>query len=564
MKFNEMLYTRPDEQAYMQDMRTLLNELKQAPDAETFLPIYAKINTMRRHLKTMMILAEIRHTINTVDTFYDAENAYWDEAKPRYTAMDVELIRIAVEKPYRHELQKEIPAVWFAQGECALRSFDASVIEDLVEENKLKSAYGKLKAGAQIAFDGKTLNLAQIESYTQSPDRAVRKAASDAKFAFFAAHADEFDAIYDRMVSVRNRMAVKLGYADYHAMSFDTMNRIGYDAADIRRLRKAVLAYATPQAEKITKAQQERLGLDTIAYYDLNLEFADGNAVPHGAAEDLVQYAAKMYHEMSPETASFIDVMVENEMWDLLARPNKEMGGYETEIPEYGVPFIFANFNGTSGDVDVLTHEAGHAFQTYMASAIENPDLATPTMEGAEIDSMSMEFFAYPWMDLFFKEQADRYRFSHMCRTIRFLPYGVLVDHFQEEVYTHPKWTPQERKACWRKLEKQYLPYKNYDGCALLEDGGWWYQQNHIFRDPFYYIDYVLAQICAQQFFLRKEEKDAAYWQDYLSLLRLGGTKNFIELVREAHLQSPFEPETLRHVMEELEKWLQNMQTKKL
>lgn len=564
MKFKDMLYTRPDENAYRQEMQALLKELEQAKDAETFFPIFAKINTMRRHLKTMMILVEIRHTINTADTFYEKENAYWDEAGPQYTALDIDLYKIAVNKPYRKDLLKEIPASWFALGECALRTFDLAVIEDMVEENKLMSAYGKLKASALIDFDGKKLNLAQMGPYMQSTDRSTRKAAYDANITFFVEHEDEFDRIYDCLVKVRNRMAVKLGFANYHAMSFYTMNRIGYHASDIAKLRQAVQEYVTPMVLKITDAQRQRLGLDQIAYYDLDLEFKDGNAVPHGSAEELIQYASKMYHEMSPETGSFIDLMVDNELWDLLTRANKEMGGYETEIPEYGVPFIFANFNGTSGDVDVLTHEAGHAFQTYMAGAIENPDIATPTMEGAEIDSMSMEFFAYPWMHLFFQKQADRYRYAHMAKTICFLPYGALVDHFQEEVYTHPDWTPAERKACWRKLEKRYQPYKNYDGCTLLEKGCWWYRQNHIFQSPFYYIDYVLAQICAQQFFLRKEEGDKAYWQDYLSLLRLGGTKNFTELVKEAHLQSPFEADTIRMVMDKLEVWLKDMQAKAL
>lgn len=557
MKFKDMLYTRPDEQAYRQDMQALLKELAQAEDAAAFFPIFTKITAMRRHLKTMTILAEIRHTINTADAFYEKENEYWDETGPHYTALDIELYQIAVHKPYRQELLKKIPASWFALAECALRTFDPSVMADMVEENKLMSAYSKLKATALIDFDGKQLNLSQMAPYMQSTDRAVRKAAYDAKMAFFVAHEEEFDTIYDRLVKVRNRMALKLGFKDYHAMSFYTMNRIGYGAQDISKLRKAVEEYVTPMVVRLSDAQQKRLGLDQIAYYDLALDFKDGNAVPHGTPEELIQYASKMYHEMSPETGAFIDLMVDNELWDLLTRLNKEMGGYETEIPEYGVPFIFANFNGTSGDVDVLTHEAGHAFQTYMAGAIENPDIATPTMEGAEVDSMSMEFFAYPWMHLFFQEQADRYRYTHMANTIRFLPYGVLVDHFQEEVYTHPDWTAVERKACWRRLEKVYQPYKNYEGCALLEKGCWWYQQNHIFQSPFYYIDYVLAQLCAQQFFLRKEEGDKTYWQDYLSLLRLGGTKNFIELVQEAHLQSPFEANTIQMVMAKLEKWLQ-------
>ncbi len=289
-----------------------------------------------------------------------------------------------------------------------------------------------------------------------------------------------------------------------------------------------------------------------------------GNPIPKGSAEDLVEAAVNMYHEMSPETAEFIDMMKNDELWDLIARPNKEMGGYETEIPEYKSQFIFSNFNGTSGDVDVLTHEAGHAFQTFMAKDITIPDVSCPTMESAEIDSMSMEFFAYPWMENFFKEDTAKYRYAHMCGTITFLPYGVLVDHYQEEIYSHPEWSIEERKQCWRNLEKMYQPYKNYEECPFLEKGTWWYQQGHIFQSPFYYIDYTLAQVVAQQFFIRMDQKDETYWEDYKTILKLGGTKSFTQLVKAAHLTVPFEDGCIERIMNYLSNVLDQVNDKAL
>ena len=77
--------------------------------------------------------------------------------------------------------------------------------------------------------------------------------------------------------------------------------------------------------------------------------------------------ARTMYHELSPETAEFIDFMQDNELFDVESRPGKMSGGYMTSLPSYKAPFIFANWNNTSGDVDVLTHECGHAFEGYVA-----------------------------------------------------------------------------------------------------------------------------------------------------------------------------------------------------
>ncbi len=180
-------------------------------------------------------------------------------------------------------------------------------------------------------------------------------------------------------------------------------------------------------------------------------------------------------------------------------------------------------------------------------------------MESAEIHSMSMEFFTWPWMESFFKEQAQKYRYSHLAGALKFIPYGVLVDHFQHIVYNNPDKDAQFRKEQWRILEKQYLPHINYSDSSFLEKGTYWYQQGHIFQAPFYYIDYTLAQVIALQFFKRMQDQDPQAWKDYLHLCQLGGTKTFLQLVKEANLKSPFEDGVLKSVMKTVENWLDSI-----
>lgn len=556
MKFCDMKYERPNIEEHNEWMKKKLEELKDSKNVEEFMPIFNEINKKREHIMTMSTLAQVRHTINTVDEFYDAENDFWDEKLPELQVYEVEFVEIAVKKDFREDLLKEIPETFFKLGECAMKSFDKKIVPLLVEENKLSSEYGKLRASCKVEFDGEIMNLAQIGAKCESIDRDTRKRAYDAKMSFFEEHEDEFDEIYDKMVRVRTQMAHELGYDNFIELGYYRMNRLDYNADMVANYRKQILEYVTPLCIKLYAKQQERLGLETLTYYDMPVFFKDGNAIPKGTPDDLVGYAKTMYHEMSKETGEFIDMMIENELWDLVSRPNKQMGGYMTEIPEYKVPFIFSNFNGTSGDVDVLTHEAGHAFQYYLSKDIKVPDVTAPTLESCEIHSMSMEFFAYPWMNLFFKEEEKRYKYSHMAHSILFLPYGVLVDHFQHEVYAHPEMGKEERKACWRNLEKQYQPTKNFDGCDLLERGGWWYQQGHIFEMPFYYIDYTLAQVCAQQFFVRSYNKDPETWNDYIKICKLGGTKSFTNLVRAAGLKVPFEDGCIEGIVPILEEYL--------
>lgn len=552
MKFNEIEYKRPNYDEYVGKMNSCIDQMEKADSVEKFMDSFNQLNQYRTHVKTMRILTAIRYTINTKDEFYEAENNYWDETSPKYDAIDTRMFKVTLHSSLKEELKKHIPETFFLLGECKLKAFDESIMEEMVEENKLMSEYGKLKASAKIPFEGKIYNLAEIAAIAEDTNRDRRKAASEAKMAFFEEHEADFDRIYDDMVKVRTKMAKKLGYKNYVELAYYCMDRLDYDFNMVGNYRKQILDYCTPLSNEIYEKQKRRLGLEKLEYYDLDLHFKNGNATPFGNKDELVSSAVQMYHEMSEETGKFIDLMNDNDLWDLESKPNKEMGGYEEEIPEYRVPFIFSNFNGTSGDVDVLTHEAGHAFQTYMAQDISILDLTCPTMESAEIDSMSMEFFAYPWMHLFFKENADKYKYSHLSGTITFLPYGVLVDHFQEEVYSNPEWSKEERKACWRKLEKMYTPWKNYEECELLEKGCWWYQQNHIFQCPFYYIDYTLAQVCAQQFFIRMDKKDDTYWNDYLHLLQLGGTLSFTNLLKEAHLKVPFEDGCIEEIMEYL------------
>ncbi|TFG83262.1 MAG: M3 family oligoendopeptidase [Erysipelotrichales bacterium] len=556
MKFNEYVYQRPDFASVSANMSSLFKELASAFDARRQIELIREINVIRNHITTMGTLSSIRHSIDTTDVFYEAENDYWDNQQPLYEELNVRLYKILLESPFLHELKQTLPEPFFKIAEYALKSFDPSVIEEMQEENRLSSQYGKLLASAQIEFVGKVYTLPQLTPLTLSVDRVLRKRAIDAKTGFLQQHETEIDEIYDQLVKLRTQIAVKLGYPSYTELGYIRMQRLDYDASMVANYRKQILEEIVPVASKLYARQAKRLGLDKLSYFDTKFEFFDGNATPIGTPDEIVQAGVEMYHELSPETGTFIDFMTSRELLDLVAKKGKEGGGYCTFIPEYQSPFIFSNFNGTAGDVDVLTHEAGHAFQSFQSRWIDIPECAWPTLESCEIHSMSMEFIAWPWMEKFFGEAAQKYRFSHLGDAIKFLPYGVLVDHFQHEVYARPEMTPQQRKKTWRKLEKMYLPHQDYAGNAFLDNGAYWFQQGHIFSSPFYYIDYTLAQICALQFWKRTQVDDPEMWNDYLNLCSLGGTKSFVSLVKEANLISPFDDGCVKSVIKEIDTWL--------
>lgn len=564
MKFSEYHYERPDVKAFEQKFKELLDAFTSAGSYEEQDQAMKGINKLRSEFDTLQQIASVRHSIDTNDEFYKAEQDFFDENGPVVQEYITDYYRALVGSKFSSELEKKWGRQLFQLAELSLKTFSPEVIEDLQQENKLTTEYAKLIASAKIQFEGEERTLSQLIPFQQSTDRDMRKRAMEASSGFMAENEETFDRIYDDLVKVRTKIAKKLGFKNYVELGYARMARTDYNAEMVANFRSQVLEHIVPVASKLKERQKNRIGVDQLLYYDENFAFKSGNATPKGDPEWIVENGAKMYAELSPETKEFFTFMQENGLMDLVAKKGKQSGGYCTYISEYGAPFIFSNFNGTSGDIDVLTHEAGHAFQVYESRSFAVPEYSFPTYEACEIHSMSMEFFTWPWMDLFFKEEVDKYRFEHLASALIFIPYGVTVDEFQHFVYENPDATPAERKQAWREIERKYLPHRNYADNAYLEQGGFWHKQGHIFNTPFYYIDYTLAQICAFQFWKKMHENREEAWKDYLHLCRQGGSKSFTELVKVAGLISPFEDGCVTSVIGSIEAWLDSVDDTKL
>ncbi len=556
MKFSEMPYRRV-EKAVLDQISRLTERLTCASSAEEAEKIFMESEAISTEVQTMMNLCYIRSTIDTTDEFYAAEQEYNDELTPLLTEKSQEFSKALCASPFRGELEKKWGTLLFTNAELSMKGFAPELVPLLQEENALTSQYQKLYASAKIDFDGKVLTVAQLAPYKQSADRAVRKAAYEAEGSFFDANREQFDEIYDKLVKNRTAQAKKLGYENYLELGYIRLNRNCYGPADVARFRRQVVESMVPVVAEIKKAQAKRIGIADMKFYDDNFFYPDGNATPQGTPEELLAAGEKMYTEMSPETAEFAKLLFGNELFDVLAKPGKAPGGYCTSLPAYKAPFIFSNFNGTAGDVDVLTHEAGHAFADYVAArTIPILDLRSPTMEGCETHSMSMEFFTAPWHRLFFKEQTEKYEVSHAEDALIFIPYGSMVDHFQELMYTHPEMTPEERNETWLKLERQYRPYLDFEDLPFYSRGAGWQRQLHIYQYPFYYVDYCLAQSMALQFWMESVKDWNAAWKKYLKFVGMGGTRTFVDLIRESGLLSPLDDGSIAKIVEPVSKWL--------
>jgi M3 family oligoendopeptidase len=556
MTFESFPYTRPDMAEVSLSFEKQLLSFQSAKTPEAQSRQLSRLNALREEFWSMYNLCYVRHTSNTADPFYEKENEYFDENLPAFEALNNRFFQALLTSPFRDVLEQKFGKQLFTLAELSLKTFKSSILEDLQQENALSTEYVKIKARAKVEFDGVTYNLSSIHPLELSDDRHTRRRATEAKWQFFADNAQGMEAIFDKMVKVRHRIARELGYRNFVEVGYARMRRSDYTPEMVANFRRQVREILVPLASQLYERQRQRLKIDNLKYYDEEYKFPSGNPKPIGAPAEIVANAAVMYRELSPDTGRFFQHMQEAQLMDLVNREGKATGGYCTYMSKFGAPFIFSNFNGTSGDIDVLTHEAGHAFQVWSSSRFPFDEYNWPTSDAAEIHSMSMEFFTWPWMHLFFGPDTEKYRYMHLGGGIQFLPYGVAVDEFQHIIYENPDMTPAERNAAWRKLEQVYLPHRNYDGNTFLEEGRFWLKQSHIFNSPFYYIDYTLAQICAFQFWMKDRQHHARAWRDYVRLCKAGGSKSFLELVKLANLRSPFDDGCVESVVGEIRKYL--------
>ena len=563
VKVSELNYERVTIEEFTREMEEVIRQVKEAKSASDILAARDRCNALSVRWQTAEALSYMRYSINTVDEFYVAEKDYYDEVGPLAQNEMLAYTKAMLDTPFRKELEDSgaiIPLV-FRSFEVELKSMSPEIIEDMVEENKLVSRYSQLMAAMEFDFRGEKLPRPMLMKYAKSPDRATRKEAYEVLGNTLKAHSADLDEIFDQMVKVRDRMAKKMGCKNFVELGYYRMGRLCYGPEEVKAFRENIRKDVVPVVARLRTEIGKKLGVDRLMVYDYDLIFPQGDPAPKGGKEAIFAAARAMYHDMSPETGRFFDFMLETEAFDVESRKHKWGGGYCTSFMAYKQPFILANFNGTAGDVDVVTHEAGHAFADYtIADNKYVVELNVGGMETAETHSMSMEFFAWPYMEGFFGEDARRYQFMHLLDALSFLPYGTIVDDFQRQVYENPDWTPEDRKAAWRRLEAAFRPHLSFDGVPYLEEGTRWQYQMHIYETPFYYIDYCLAQTAALQFLLesRKDYHDA--FRRYVRFLSQGGEKVFTDLLAEAGLKSPFEPGALQEVAKESEALLRDLE----
>ena len=549
-KFTELAYERPDLESLKKTVADMTEKIGQAKNAETVLDIIMDYDRLSRHYMTLFTIAQIRNTINTKDEFYDQEIEWLSEQMPLLSPLEVAFSDAVAGSPFRNEIESRLGKQYFAGIDLQKKMFCEKNIPLMQRESKLTLEYQKMMAACRIEFDGQELNLYGIQKYFEHEDRQVRAAAFKAYSDFYHSNEKRLEEIWDELISIRNEMGRNLGFENFIPLAYMQQGRTDYGMEEVASFREQVRQELVPLCSRLYEAQAKRLKIDHVMAYDEKWIFPDGNPLPAGDDDFMVAQARKMYHDMSRETGEFIDFMIDHELMDLKNKPGKASTGYMTALPDHLAPFVFSCFNGTIFDMQVLTHELGHAFAGYMAMRSQPiADYFSESTDIAEIHSMSMEQFAYPYAEMFFGDDADKFRFSHLQQAITFVPFGVAVDEFQHICYAHPELSPKERTYEWHKLEEKYMPWRRYENDEFMERGGYWYHKLHIYLYPFYYINYTLTTMGAMEFKKKNAEDHQKAWEDYMNLCKVGGSMSYLETLKLANLAIPFEAGSVKRAV---------------
>jgi M3 family oligoendopeptidase len=549
--FSQLPYQRPDPEDFLARCADLLTRLQDADSAGEQHRLVLEWDRLRRSWSTQKSIAEVHYQLDTASAETRAEQEFYDTHAPEIMEAEVSVLRALTTSPHRPALETALGPQAFALWDCTLTTFEPAIADDQREEAGLRNRYNERMAAVRIPLHSQTHTLSTIRGLFGDADRSVRAEAMSAMDTAMLAEAPTLDALFDSLVRCRHKMASKLGYDSFTELGYRKMLRTDYTHVEVARFRAEIQSVLVPLAARIRDRQARALGVSDYAYHDEAVRDPRGVPRPQGDAAWMLDRASTLFSKMGSDFDRFFSMMRGRELLDLEARDSKAGGGFCTSFEDHHIPFIFANFNGTQDDVNVFTHECGHAFQCYSAQRQPLSDYIWPTYEACEIHSMGLELMTWPHMELFFGDDAERFRIGHLEDALTFVPYGTAVDAFQHLVYASPDATPDERAAMWRSVERDFLPWRRYTDMPFCASGRVWQRQRHIYLSPFYYIDYCLAQLCALQLWsmARKDRADAM--ARYRALCDLGGSMPFTGLLAAVGLRSPFEPGVVAEVVGE-------------
>ena len=471
---------------------------------------------------------------------------------PEWTRLQDKLNRRYVKCEARGELGPRY-RTFDLRTEAVVELFRDENVELEAQDVELRTRYAGITGGRRIAFRGADCTTQQVVARLEERDRGVREEAYRALAAARAADADTLETLFDEMRVLRGRIARNAGFPDFRDFAFRAMQRFDYGPGECFAFHDAVERTVVPALARRAERRKRLLGVDRLRPWDMAVDLhSDGPLQPFRDEEGYVALGRTLFGAVDPVFAEEFDVLVRNGLLDLMSRPGKATGGYNATVADIRLPFMFINAVGRSKDVRTLLHEGGHAFHTLLTRDEPVLGLSRAPIEFCEVASMAMEFMGMERFGAAFPpDEARAAAASLMEERLGVLAWIATVDAFQHWIYTHPDHSREERAAQWASLRERFTPHVDTEG---LEDirATEWHDQLHIFRTPFYYIEYGLALVGAMQVWRRFRDDPAATIADYRDALALGATRPLPDLFAAAGARFGPDAALLKEVVDDL------------
>lgn len=444
--------------------------------------------------------------------------------------------------------------------EASIRLYTDANLPLFEQESDIDVRYMKIAGAQTVEWEGKEVTLKQLLTVFQDHDRATRQRAWEAMQARVSQDRAAYNQVWRDFMAVRKQIYQNAGFENYRDYAWLARGRFDYTPQDALNFTEAIAEVVVPANERLIEKARHALGYETMRPWDMDVD-AQGREplVPYDDIATFKQQSEALFKQLDPQLGEQFAIMHRENLLDLENRKGKGPGGFCTYFPLSERPFIFMNGVGLADDVRTLIHEAGHAFHAFAGRAHPYRMMARAPMEFNEVASMAMELLAYPYLSEAqggYLSVADtaRFRAQSLRRVLRGWAYMAMVVRLQHWIYTHHDQAsdPDAVDAQWLDLITQYQPGIDWSGYHSYRVNRW-RRQLHIFRYPFYYIEYALARLGSVQVWANALNDQAAALQQYRQALSLGGTVTLPELYQAAGATLAFDSATLREAVQLIE-----------
>ncbi len=496
---------------------------------------------------------QIKMTCDTENkALEDSFNFFMMEIQPKIQPYSDKLNKKLVDCSFTKELNQENYFTYLRNVKKNIELFREANIPLQAELSVLQQQFGVISAKMTVEVNGQEYTLQQAAKFLEDPDRSLREEVYHKINRRRLQDKKELNDLFSSLLEKRHRVAVNTDFENFRDYRFVELGRFDYSKEDCYQFHEAVKLHVMPLVNQIYETKKKKLGLDKLRPWDVEAEPAGIQPLrPFTNGEELTQKTIACFDELKSFFGDCLRKMKALGHLDLESRKGKAPGGYNCPLAESGAPFIFMNAAGQLDDVTTMVHEGGHAIHSFLAHELELTGFKEYPTEIAEVASMAMELFSMNHWDVFFdsKEELTRAKEQQLERVITIFPWIATIDKFQHWVYENPNHTEEERADQWVNILEEFSsPVIDFSGLDEYRRFGW-QRQLHLFEVPFYYIEYGIAQLGAIGLWQQYQQNPEAAINNYITALKLGGTKTLPALFKAAGLEFDLSPSHIQQLM---------------